>query len=215
MVKETMTLHKALSELKILEDRINDKINETTFCAVKTASAKKINGITEEEFKTNVKGDYDSIIALINRRNAIKRAVSDSNAQNKVKINDKEYSIAEAIEMKKFGMDNYRFLLNTLKRQYTTAVSTVERQNAKADEDAVKYVQNMFKSDNGNVPSEAISKMDEIRQSYFDSHKTDIVTPLKIKDVIDSLEKQIADFTANVDDVLACANAMNTITIEY
>ena len=86
MIKETMNLHKALSELKILNDRISDKISNCTFCGTMKSGSKTILGKTVDEFKTNVQSDYDSVNTLINRRNAIKRAVSKSNSSTSVKI---------------------------------------------------------------------------------------------------------------------------------
>lgn len=131
MIKETMNLHKALSELKILNDRISDKISNCTFCGTMKSGSKTILGKTVDEFKTNVQSDYDSVNTLINRRNAIKRAVSKSNSSTSVTINGKDYVVAEAIEMKNWGMDYYKDLLRNLRSQYANAVNKMETENAK------------------------------------------------------------------------------------
>ena len=198
MIKETMNLHKALSELKILNDRISDKISNCTFCGTMKSGSKTILGKTVDEFKTNVQSDYDSVNTLINRRNAIKRAVSKSNSSTSVTINGKDYVVAEAIEMKNWGMD-YK----------------METENAKADLAATDYAKNGTNSDKTTLTAEALKEMENLRKSYYDSHKTEIVDPLKLSDKIKELEEMISAFTSEVDSVLAVSNANTLIEIEY
>ena len=175
MIKETMNLHKALSELKILNDRISDKISNCTFCGTMKSGSKTILGKTVDEFKTNVQSDYDSVNTLINRRNAIKRAVSKSNSSTSVTINGKDYVVAEAIEMKNWGMDYYKDLLRNLRSQYANAVNKMETENAKADLAATDYAKNGTNSDKTTLTAEALKEMENLRKSYYDSHKTEIV----------------------------------------
>ena len=52
---ETMTIHKGLSELKILDDRITDEIRETVFVVANRHSNTKINGVSIAEFAAGVK----------------------------------------------------------------------------------------------------------------------------------------------------------------
>ena len=203
MIKETMNLHKALSELKILNDRISDKISNCTFCGTMKSGSKTILGKAVDEFKTNVQSDYDSVNTLINRRNAIKRAVSKSNSSTSVTINGKDYVVAEAIEMKNWGMD------------YASAVNKMETENAKADMAATDYAKNGTNSDKTTLTAEALKEMENLRKSYYDSHKTEIVDPLKLSDKIKELEEMISAFTSEVDSVLAVSNANTLIEIEY
>ena len=159
MIKETMNLHKALSELKILNDRISDKISNCTFCGTMKSGSKTILGKTVDEFKTNVQSDYDSVNTLINRRNAIKRAVSKSNSSTSVTINGKDYVVAEAIEMKNWGMDYYKDLLRNLRSQYANAVNKMETENAKADLAATDYAKNGTNSDKTTLTAEALKEI--------------------------------------------------------
>lgn len=45
MTRETMTVHKALSELKLLDDRINKAVTTSIFCAPNKHSNEKIGGV--------------------------------------------------------------------------------------------------------------------------------------------------------------------------
>lgn len=46
MTTETMTIHRALAELKVLENRINKTISDAKFCAAVKQSMKKVNGVS-------------------------------------------------------------------------------------------------------------------------------------------------------------------------
>ena len=96
--KEQMTVHKALAELKIIDSRIENAISGGTYVVANKHSNTKIHGVTIDEFKTQMKSDFQKVTDLIARRNAIKRAVVASNATTKVKVGNVEYTVAEAIE---------------------------------------------------------------------------------------------------------------------
>ena len=80
MNHETMTVHSALCELKMLDKRIQKKIRETSFCANVRHSLSKINGRPISEYEKSVQEAYDSIVGMIARRKAIRNALSLSNA---------------------------------------------------------------------------------------------------------------------------------------
>ena len=101
MTHETMTVHKALAELKIIGDRILNTINNIAFIDSVQNGTKKINGVSVDAYKESIRSCYQKANDLINRRNALKRAVVMSNATTKVTIGDREYTVAEAIEDRK------------------------------------------------------------------------------------------------------------------
>lgn len=59
MTTEKMTVHKALAELKIVDDRIISAINGGTYCVANKHSNEKIKGVPVE--------DYKSVIRFIRR----------------------------------------------------------------------------------------------------------------------------------------------------
>ena len=89
MTTETMTIHRALVELKTIDSRIIKKIDCAKFCISAKAGAKKLGAVTVDEFKTSAQASYDSAMDLINRRNAIKAAVSKSNAVTEISVGNK------------------------------------------------------------------------------------------------------------------------------
>ncbi|MPM29868.1 hypothetical protein SDC9_76409 [bioreactor metagenome] len=93
MTNETMTVHKALAELKIIDDRIQKAISGGTFCIANKHSNEKINGVPVDDFKKTMQGSFDKASDLITRRNAIKRAVVNSNATTQVKVGEMDYQM--------------------------------------------------------------------------------------------------------------------------
>ena len=92
-----MSLHRALSELKTLDKRIHKQIDDSKFVGVKHKN-KKVNLFQDEkEFIREAKADYQSIIDLITRKQKIKKAIVEANANTKVTVAGKEMTIADAI----------------------------------------------------------------------------------------------------------------------
>ena len=114
MTTETMTIHKALCELKTLDSRIKKAIEGSVFVFANKHSNAKVSGKTISAYSDEVKSAYQSACDLIARRDAITRAVTLSNATTKVTIGGQEYTIAEAIEMKNHGIPMQQKLLDKL-----------------------------------------------------------------------------------------------------
>ena len=67
MTTETMTIHRGLAELKVLENRIIKTISGAKFCAAAKQSMKKLNGVPIEDYKKDAQSSLDSIKDLIAR----------------------------------------------------------------------------------------------------------------------------------------------------
>lgn len=212
-VAETMTVHKALSELKVIDDRIKLAITDGVFIKANKHSNEKIDGLTIPDFEKVIQGDYDKVSDLIKRQAAIKRAVTLSNAVTKVSISGVEYTVAEAIWMKNHGMDMEKTFLEHLENQYAMAKMVLEQQNGDAlEERAEKYVIGMYGQKEGKSNTDEIEKA---KREYIKSNTYDIIDPIKIVDKIDALERKINDFMVEVDSALSVSNAVTEITVEY
>lgn len=213
MTKEVMTVHRALAELKVLDDRVYSAIDSGVFCLANKASNEKLKGIPVEEYKKIMTGSYDRASDLIKRREAIKRAVVLSNACTKVAIAGTEYTVAEAIEMKNHGVEFKKDLLDTMRKQYKDAQAKILAQNGKdLEERAEKYVIGLFGSGEKKTASEEI---DKAKKAFIASNEYVLVDPLDILEKINALEEEIASFTAEIDAVLSESNAITQITVEY
>lgn len=217
MTTEKMTIHKALSELKTIDDRIVKAIRSNTYVLAVKHSAEKINGVKVDNFKDNMKSGYQKAIDLIARRDAMKRAVVLSNATTKVKIGNAEYTVAEAIEMKNHGMEFKKTLLQHLYTAYGSAQNEFNKNNGEAlEKKAEQYILAVIaaqpKDAKMSVDSEAMKAM---RQTYIDNNKYDMVDPLDVAKLIEAIDTEINEFNTEVDAALSVSNALTVIEFEY
>lgn len=212
MTKETMNVHRALIELKMLDKRISGLISdcESDFCVANKASNKKINGMNIEDYKNETKSKYQKITDQIARRAAIKQAIVKSNAVTDVEVADKKYTIAEAIELKNHGLDHKKALCGAMEECYSLATEECNQANYSLEDKARKYIVSMY----GESEKASGDHEKEIR-SFIESNTTSIVDPLGIKGIIDDLNTEIDSFMAEVDAALSTSNAMTMIEIEY
>lgn len=213
MTTEKMTIHKALSELKILDTRIIKEIDDNGFCAANKHSSKKINGIDIEDFEKKTQGAYDKITDLIRRRKAIKKAVVLSNSKTIVSIGGIEYSVAEAIEMKNHGLSFERTLLDKINIDYQTAQEEINDQNEEALENrADQYVMAIFGQKENKTNATEVNKL---RKEFIEANSYEMVDPINIPKRMEELNNYISEFMAEVDSALSVSNALTEITIEY
>lgn len=212
-MKETMTVHKALCELKVLGDRIDKEISTLTFLAVCKHSSQKIDGVLVKDYVENTKAKYKSVMTLVNRRNAIKQAVILSNAVTKVNIGGKEYTVAEAIDMKSNGIRYMRDILGKMEGHWTRAQAMAERENGeKLDLRADAYVKSLYEgSDMKNLSKE----LQELRENFVASQMVDIIDPIDVQKEMQTIKDHIDSFTTEVDSALSVSNALTTIDVEY
>lgn len=212
MIHEKMTVHKALAELKTLDDRINSEITGSIFVKANRHNNMKIFGKSVEDFRADTTSSLQSVTALIKRRNALKRAVVLSNAVTKVEIGGIEYTVVEAIEMNNHGMENWIDFRDFLRDQYLSVKRMVESENGEKLANACEsYIQTMFGSkDKINNPD-----IETARKMYMDSHSYDIVTGFNIEEIISVITKKIDDFKAEIDSVLSVSNALTVIEFDY
>ena len=213
MTTEKMSIHKALAEIKVLDNRIIDAITDGTYCVSNKHSNDKIKGVTIDEYKKVMQGYYDKVNDLINRNNAIKKAVTLSNAVTKVKINGVEYTVAEAIWMKNHGIEFKEEMRDILKRQYNKAQAEIIAHNGDdLDKRAEQYVIGLYGSKEGKIDTEAFEKT---KKEFIKANQYDLVDPISILEKIEQLEEEISKFKSEVDATLSESNAVTEIEITY
>ena len=213
MTTEKMTVHEALCELKTLDARITKSISESTLVFSNKHSNTKVSGIALGEYCNEIKSKYQSTNDLIARRNAIKRAVTMSNATTKVAVNGEEFTVAEAIDMKNHGIPLLNMLLKKLDADNKKARQEADRNNgdyleARADE----YVKSLY----GNVDMKGASdEIKKVRADFITAQTTEVVDPLNVVSEMEKLREYIDGFSVKVDSALSVSNALTEITVEY
>lgn len=202
----TISIARALVELKTLDSRINKITNQTQWIIFKTKN--KNSNYSEEEFKKSTQSEYQSLLDLIIRRDKLKNAIMKSNSLTQVELGGTKMAVSEAIEYKK-TIEYKKKLLETLKRQRQSV--TIEYESHK------QRVQNKI-DDNIKVICGKDSKPDEtviksVSEGITKGDPIEIFDPIGLDKVIKEMETSIEDFTANVDYVLSESNALTTITV--
>ena len=171
----------------------------------------KIGGRLINDVKGDMKSAYESITALIARRGAIRNALSISNAKTKVTIDDKEYTVAEAIEMKKTGIQLKVNLLNEMasqQRRIDAQIRTCNGDQLLKNADA--YVQSMYGTKD-KVDNDII---EDAKKRFMADNTLDLIDPIDIAAEVKRLEDEISKFASQVDAKLSVSNALTTITVE-
>lgn len=217
MTNEKMTVHKALAELKTMDDRITKAMRDVTYVLAAKRSAEKINGMTVADFTSKMKSGYQKVNDLIARRDAMKRAVVLSNATTKIRVGNAEYTVAEAIEMKNHGMEFKKALLYNMSSAYNTAQLEFTRNSGEAlEKKAEQYVLSVIQAQpkDGKMAIDG-DAMKAVRQTYIDNNSYDILDPLNVAKIMEELDAEINEFEAEVDAALSCSNALTVIEFEY
>lgn len=217
MTQEKMTVHAALAELKTMDGRIEKAIRESCFVTAVKKSAEKIKGVTVTEFKNKMKSNYQKVDDLIKRRNAIKRAIVLSNATTMVTISDKQFTVAEAIEMKNHGIEFKRSLLNAISMQYDMAQADITRNSGEAlEKRAERYITDIINAQPKDSKMSADTEaMKSLRETYLNNNSFELIDPLNVVDVMERFDSEINDFLVKVDFTLSVSNALTVIEFEY
>ena len=209
---EQILVTKGLNELKLLDSRINRKIEEGEFIAAAKLSVQNVNGkITKESYKANAKADYQSIVDLIKRRNNIKSAIIQSNAVTKVDIAGKIMTVAEAID-KKSSIEYEISLLEKLTMQYKTSSDIIIKENEKVD----YSIEQLLNTAYGKEGKEKITQAsyDAIAEPYRKANEYGLVDALDGEKLIKEMKDKIERFLSEVDTALQISNSTTIINIE-
>ena len=209
---EQILVTKGLNELKLLDSRINRKIEEGEFIAAAKLSVQNVNGkITKEAYKANAKADYQSIVDLIKRRNNIKSAIIQSNAVTKVDIAGKIMTVAEAID-KKSSIEYEISLLEKLTMQYKTSSDIIIKENEKVD----YSIEQLLNTAYGKEGKEKITQAsyDAIAEPYRKANEYGLVDALDGEKLIKEMKDKIESFLSEVDTALQISNSTTIINIE-
>lgn len=206
-----MSIHQALSELKLLDAKIKKATHHQFIGSKKKSDAKVRQTVTPvDAFNAKVTSEYQSLHDLIRRRALIKSKIVLSNAQTKVTIAGCEYTVADAIEHK-HTIAYLEAILRELKSQFNSIISEVEQYNSTTEYDINAEVDRMNQSKANPLQGEQLSAYIMLQHEMRDM---EVIDPLGLSTEIDKLETYIMEFKNEVDYVLSTSNAITTITID-
>ena len=202
----SISIARALVELKTLDSRINKITDATQWIMYKTKG--RNSNIIEEEYKKSTLSEYQSLNDLISRREKIKNAIMKSNSETIVEIGGNKMTVSQAIEYKKV-IEYKKSLLNKLKYQRQQVICDVEMHKQKVQNKIDENIKVICGKDS--KPDENIIK--SVGEGITKGDPIEIFDPLNLDKVIRELETNIEDFKANVDYVLSESNAITSISV--
>ncbi len=202
-----MTIHRALSELKLIGARIEKQIEELLPSGTKSKNS-LVNGMHEKEkFEAATKEKYQSTVDLIDRKDKIKSAIVKANALTKVFVAKQEMTIADAITLKT-GIAFKKKLVEHLKKRHNANKAALAKSNDTVDANALQLASVALGKQNVKVnDADAQAAM----ATYLENNRFHMVDPLDVEKIISEQESYIASFEAEVDAVLSEVNAVTTI----
>ena len=210
-MSERISITRALTELKLLDGRINTKIDRLDFVGLtQKKQGETVLGTTRtrQDFESNAKADYQSVLDLIRRRQVIKSAVIQSNAATRVRVGDLEMTVAEAIDFKD-AIKYEKLLLKRLSHGLTWATTEKE----KADQEIGRKVEQMLNQNLGSDRKASSDDYNTIAKPFLEANSLNVVDPLNADLVSKVLEDKISKFEAEIDMTLAESNARTEIEL--
>lgn len=201
-----MSVHRGLSELKLYSNKIAS-LNSGTFVTANKQSNKVIGGRSIEDVNNLIKGNFDSMVALIENRKRIKDAIVKSNAMTNVSVNGKVMTVAEAIE-RKVSIEFERNFLRILQNQFSQQNNIVDQQNLQLPTKLESFLQSTLGE------KRDVATVKDLTKTFEDNNKYVLIDPNHIQDYIQKLEKNIDEFVSQVDYTLSESNATTFFDVE-
>ena len=202
-----MSVTQGLAELKLLDKRINKGLGYIEWAMVRT----KTNKVDEAELEKVAKSEYQSYMALVDRRDTIKRAIVLSNATTPVTIGQtKSWSgtVAEAIEHKA-SLKYKKSLLEKIKQNITN----VKCEYSRAIDALTSRIDTLMSSELSKDIKTNPDTVAALMLGFKEANKVELVDPLDLSKMAKDLEEDIDSFESNVDWVLSESNGKAMIKV--
>jgi len=207
-----MTIHRALSELKLIDARIEKAINVVEPTGLIQLN-KLVNGFyAKDDFEKDVKAKFQSVTDLIERKNSIKSAIVKANGATIVKVGEKKMTIADAINFKAVIAVKKTLIVQLIKK-HNIVKAKFTQENEKISNVALENAKIMI----GKQGDDRVKPNDEdvknIVEPFVKRNEFHLVDPLKVEELIEKLQNEVNEFEAEVDAVLSEINAITIIEI--
>ena len=212
MTTEKMTIHEALCKLKTADKRLYDLEQNSIFIDAKKAVLDKIKGVSVKEYSQSIQSNYDKINDVLKETQALKAAISKSNAETMITVAGKEMSVAEAIYFFKYGIAQWEELLDKMTTEYKNMTNAVEKKNGSdLDSRAEAYITSLY----GSKDRVNVDEVAKATEDYKEKQKYELVDPLNLNTRITELREWIDSFKTSVDSAIQVSNATTIIEVTF
>ncbi|BBU72698.1 tail fiber protein [Cronobacter phage vB_CsaP_009] len=203
-----ISIARALVRIKTITDRLSKGAdgNIVEVAIGKDQQAKPRNPVykTIEDAEKAVTSNFQSIIDLIKERSHLKQLVNLSNATTVVTISGKNYTIAEAIDLKNMCSHQLNMIAHW-KANVLTESSRVNLINTKLSDSIAEKTKNLT--------SATAEMVEAVRVSEEKSGYASLIDPLKVSTKLKEMETDLNDFAMEVDVAINEINSVTMITL--
>lgn len=210
---ETISITRALTEIKHLADRISRASDHPFIGLAKGRDEKKVCVNNPQSSIVDVTqrltSNLQSVMDLIKRRDTLKRAIIISNANTSVCINQVSMTVAEAIEQKA-SVEYKQQLMRNITSQYVASKNKMDAENGKLMNEINLAVTQAYGNEKGKVDEDQYSAVANPRLKMSEYS---LIDPNNVEDLLRKMEDEVAGFLSEVDYVLSESNARTMITV--
>lgn len=214
--KVTMTVFEVLAEIARINQKLETQLRYSSV-AVIVGQGDKRRFVTSdgtipytEENSKELASAFQSRLDLLKRREMLKAALVQSNATTFITLAGEQYSIAQAIEMRKM-LPQYKSLITLARNGYSQALRHVTELNVKCD-DKIEAASIVARKEFVDLP-EIDAIIARRTQAIEAEHRASVLDPANANGVADKLEMLVIDIESNLDSLINISNVQTLVEI--
>lgn len=214
-----ITIHRALSQLKTTQARIEDKFEKDIYVSSTIGKTNMAEGRPVDAVKREILANFDSMQQLLKNYQTLKLAIIRSNsgiteASTNIKtgmVEGMELTVAEAIAIQKYVLPLESQFVRRLENQLNNAKRTIEMTNSQANTEITSVLEALSNKDSKNLDP---SQVNTITEAYQQNKFRQLVDPLDLADKIRKLRDKLDALSVGVDAFLSESNAISHINVD-
>lgn len=228
MTTETMNIREALKEKTLLDSRIEKLSNTIIPVDIYLNDSPLIRGMNPEEARTEIESNFQSLNALIMRREAINKAILNTNAVETIevkrfvnfeKLNDDSetelISLANAINRKSYYKNIVLPMISSMLSKAQKRIFEYD----KIKDRLYENIDDIIKSNKAMAANASLKNINEecekTRERMFEARKPIILDPLNAVQYLTKAQEYVEDYIQHIDNKLSNKTELTIITITY
>lgn len=214
-----ITIHRALSQLKTTQARIEDKFEKDIYVSSTIGKTNMAEGRPVDAVKREILANFDSMQQLLKNYQTLKLAIIRSNSgiteeSTNIKtgmVEGMELTVAEAIAIQKYVLPLESQFVRRLENQLNNAKRTIEMTNSQANTEITSVLEALSNKDSKNLDP---SQVNTITEAYQQNKFRQLVDPLDLADKIRKVRDKLDALSVGVDAFLSECNAISHINVD-
>ena len=214
-----ITIHRALSQLKTTQARIEDKFEKDIYVSSTIGKTNMAEGRPVDAVKREILANFDSMQQLLKNYQTLKLAIIRSNSgiteeSTNIKtgmVEGMELTVAEAIAIQKYVLPLESQFVRRLENQLNNAKRTIEMTNSQANTEITSVLEALSNKDSKNLDP---SQVNTITEAYQQNKFRQLDDPLDLADKIRKLRDKLDALSVGVDAFLSESNAISHINVD-